>query len=176
MLNDVPQSAQTLGTTQPLIRTNFSTIDTAFSVDHVSYNLGGQGKHNKVTFPVQGSAPSFLAGEFGLYNFGGALVVANSAGALGNLTGGLITATGWSYWPTGALVKWGQITSGAGGVQTFSASQGPAFTNQYAMQLTNASVSTATTFTLVTLGPANGFTINISDLAGGAFQYFIIGK
>jgi hypothetical protein len=67
-LNDVPQANQTLGVTQPLIRTNFSTIDTAFAVDHVDYNLSNQGKHNQVTFPVQSLTPPFLANEFLLYN------------------------------------------------------------------------------------------------------------
>lgn len=179
-LNDVPLSGQTLGVTQPLIRNNFSTINAAFAVDHVAYVFpgtgGNQGKHNKVTFPVQGSAPTFSGSDFGIYNFGGALVIADSSGPLGKLTGGSIVLQGWSYWPTGALVKWGTVTLGAGGDQTIAASQGPAFSNQYNCQITNSGSQSTTVFRIVTLGPGNNFTINCSASLGGAFNYFIIGN
>jgi hypothetical protein len=178
-LNQVPQSSQTLAQTQNLILQNFTTyIDAAFQVDHVPYTTPGQGKHNKVSFPVQGSQPMLDSGDFGLYNFGGALVVASGSTILGKLTGSSLTTNGWSYWPTGALVKWGQITLGVGGVQVVAAAQGPLFANKYAIQLTNAGAVITTTFTLVSVGPAasNNFTVNCSDIAGGAFQYFIIGN
>lgn len=70
-INDTPQSNQTIGNTQSLIRANFNTIDTAFAVDHVPYNLtntGDQGKHNHVTFPVQAMTPTFSTNEYALYN------------------------------------------------------------------------------------------------------------
>lgn len=67
-LTDVPLASQTLATTQPLIRGNFSTINTAFNVNHVDFSLSDAGKHKWVTFPKQNSAPSFLSGEYGLYN------------------------------------------------------------------------------------------------------------
>lgn len=67
-LNDVPLSTQTLAVTQPLIRGNFQTINTAFDVNHVDFSLADAGKHKFVTFPLQGSLPSFSAGEYGLYN------------------------------------------------------------------------------------------------------------
>lgn len=69
-LIDVPLATQTLAVTQPLIRGNFTTINTAFNVNHVDFSLSDAGKHKWVTFPFQSSAPSgtFLMGEYGLYN------------------------------------------------------------------------------------------------------------
>lgn len=70
-LNNVPNANQTLGNSQPLINSNFVTIDTAFAIDHVPYDLtnsDNQGQHNRVSLPVQPSNPSFDAGTNGLYN------------------------------------------------------------------------------------------------------------
>ena len=68
-LNNVPLSGQTLNTTRIPINSNFSTINAAFLVDHVEYATPGAGKHNKVTFPVQGSAPAFSSTDNGFYEF-----------------------------------------------------------------------------------------------------------
>lgn len=117
-LNDVPQPGQTLALTQPLIRNNFSTIDSAFSVDHVSYNLGGAGKHNKVTFPVQSSTPTF-PGDIGLYNkvdpttMVSQLYFTTSTGTTYPMTASARQSftsggNGYSYLPSGLVVQWGR--------------------------------------------------------------------
>src|SRR5690242_15107106 len=68
-LNNVPLPGQNLLVTRNPINQNFSVLDTTFAVDHVTYNLSGGGKHNKVTFPVQNPAPTFTGGDLGLYAF-----------------------------------------------------------------------------------------------------------
>lgn len=131
-LNDVPLSGQTLGVTQPLIRNNFSTIDTAFTVDHVSYGTSGQGKHNQVTFPQQSSEPSFSSSEIGLYNF---LVTANELYVKkGSNDGVPFTKStkqafsgggvGETYLPSGIILKWGKQTAGANQLTTVTYSTG----------------------------------------------------
>lgn len=65
--DNVPQSGQTLGTTQPLIQSNFSIITTAQSVNHVAYDDADQGKHKFLQMPEQGSAPTTAANEGALY-------------------------------------------------------------------------------------------------------------
>jgi hypothetical protein len=40
-LNQVPNPNQTLGETNLPIKTNFATIDTGFSVDHVTFGASG---------------------------------------------------------------------------------------------------------------------------------------
>lgn len=128
-LNDVPQAGQTLANTQPLIRTNFSVIDTAFTVDHVACNTAGQGKHNKVTFPVQGAAPVFAATEEGLYNklvsgvaelfvhkqsLAGTKEIPFTQSILSTVTP-TIGDGGWTYLPSGIHISWGYAITTVGG-------------------------------------------------------------
>jgi hypothetical protein len=124
-LNNVPLAGQTLAVTRDPIRTNFNTIDTAFSVDHVAYNTLGQGKHNKVTLPVQAVPPTALTTEVALFSrdsiFTGKpeLFMRNGDnGFIYAFTDGLQATPGWSYLPSGILLKWGQST--ANGLTTFT--------------------------------------------------------
>ncbi len=112
-LNDVPLASQTLGLTQPLIRSNFDSIDMAFAVDHVGYNLTNAGKHARVTLPVL-PAPSFVATEGGMYNaldsFSGTnqIFIHTPTGALNvPMTAASLTSNGYSYLPSGLLMQWG---------------------------------------------------------------------
>ena len=142
MLNNVPLSTQSLAQTQAPINTNFSTIDTAFSINHVQYNdgSGNQGKHNLVEFPVQSTTPTFAATETGLYNkvpaapfvlttkqetfihtqqFAGAKDYPMTASILSTSTPAALTA-GWTYLPSGLILKWSANVSATGGLQTIS--------------------------------------------------------
>lgn len=119
-LNNVPQSGQTLGQTRVPINQNFSVIDTAFTVDHVSYNTAGQGKHNKVTFPLNPGAV-FAANEIGLFNQNAvptnrpdvwmARGVAAAFPITGYDNGGSVA---WSYLPSGLKIIGGNNTTSAG--------------------------------------------------------------
>jgi hypothetical protein len=114
-LNDVPLSGQTLGITQPLIRGNFTTIDTAFQVDHVAYSTSGQGKHNKVTFPVQTVVPGVVGGEIVLYNKNYATTGRNELWVTDpfDASDTPMTASsgnsqnGYTYFPSGAFLQYG---------------------------------------------------------------------
>lgn len=124
-LNNVPLPGQTLAQTRDPIRNNFSVIDTAFSVNHVSYNDSDQGKHKFITFPNQLANPALpaaneinifakdLAGTPQLYlqrTAGTPLpfTAATLAGALG--------ATGFTSLPSGILLKWGRQGAAPNGV------------------------------------------------------------
>lgn len=136
MLNNVPQSTQSLGQTQSLIQANFSVIDTAFTVNHVPYNdgSGNQGKHKLVDFPVQAAAPSFAATDTGFYNkvpaapfplttkqetfvhvqsFSGAQDIPMTASILSTSTP-TVFSSGWSYLPSGLIIKWAANVSCTG--------------------------------------------------------------
>ncbi|MGD8305142.1 MAG: hypothetical protein PVF17_00680 [Ignavibacteria bacterium] len=65
---DVPQPYDKLQDNQPEFLTNFSKINTIFSVNHFSLtdNTDG-GKHKFVTFLYQESDPNVLEDEIGLY-------------------------------------------------------------------------------------------------------------
>lgn len=62
----IPNAGQSLGQTRDGIKENFTTLQTAFNVDHVDLDASGQGFHAKVNFP-EGSAPSVATGSVVMY-------------------------------------------------------------------------------------------------------------
>ena len=129
--DNVPQSGQTLGTTQPLIQSNFSVITTAQSVNHVTFDDANQGKHKFLQMPEQVSAPTTAVNEGGFYtkDSGGTNLFyrSESAGSeyqltkvidasIGNfgtfLAYGAPPATftqtgGWTFLPGGLIMQYG---------------------------------------------------------------------
>jgi hypothetical protein len=128
-LNNVPLSGQTLAITKTPINQNFSIIDTAFSQDHVPYQNAnpGQGKHNQITFPVNvpiapNTDPITLAGEMALYNklvagIPQLFIRQQNNGAIVNATSSqynffnITTMSGYTYLPSGVLIKWGVLNA-----------------------------------------------------------------
>ncbi len=116
-LIDVPLSTQNLAQTQPLIRANFATIDAAFSINHVPYGTANQGKHNLITFPRQLPEPAAPTGnDINMYSFlnpdttVSELYIRRPAGASVPFTASLqnpVLDHGYSYLPSGLLLKWG---------------------------------------------------------------------
>lgn len=121
-LNNVPLAGQTLAATQGPINQNFNVINTGFTVDHESFNLANQGKHNKVTLLQQAAPAVFVGTEVGLYNFPLAgtneLYVRKSDGTLVPCTNRGPGRPGWSYLPSGMIMAWGQSSTGATGFVT----------------------------------------------------------
>jgi len=208
MLNNTPLAAQRISDSQPLINQNFTVINTAFSVNHVQYNdpSGNQGKHNCVVFPTGATVPTFLANECGFYlaqptNTGtlptyalneifiNKLIVGGAAQTV-PMTGSILSTTvavtnptglaGWTYLPSGLLLKWGltpAIPSAATPPSYLnftipSSANNPAFANLFHVQLTAAGT------------PANGVGYQIvnanliqcySQLGVSGAYYFAIG-
>lgn len=136
-LNDVPLSTQNLQQTQAPIRNNFSTLDAVFSVDHADYGTMFQGNHNKITFPLQSSAPSFVAGQMGLYSFTYSptasqdLFLVYPDMSSFPLTASDVTNTGpnsggngWFYHPSKFATTWGRATT-TGGTITITYTSNP---------------------------------------------------
>lgn len=125
---NIPQANQTLSITQPLILNNFNAINTAFAVDHVNFNDAGQGKHNKITFPVQVLPIVIAVGDLALYSLLNATTTknelnvykANNAGYVNvPFTASILSNSapiqdgdGWSYLPSGLIIQWGNFTTG----------------------------------------------------------------
>lgn len=120
----VPQSGQTLAQTLIPIQQNFNTISLDFAIDHVGYGASAdEGKHNQVTFPIHTGAIAPLPTEIVLFNQNNALtgisdiwMQRGTAPISGinpvPITGSLqnpALASGWSYLPSGILIKWGRI-------------------------------------------------------------------
>ncbi len=150
-LNNVPLTGQTLGVTRVPINQNFNVIDAAFLVDHVAYNLTDQGKHKQVTMPVSVSSPATLASEVALFSRTSTLTLApeiawrrQSSGSVVEFTGGLLASSGWTYLPSGVLLKWGHTSATGLTNVTFPVGANiPAFTNIFSMQVTTAYVNTS---------------------------------
>jgi len=118
-LNNVPLAGQTLSTTRVPINQNFSVIDTAFTVDHVDYNIAGQGQHNKVSFPIQNPVPAPQAGIVQLYSQLSSitnqpeLVFTHQQGSTAPVAARIVEFTsagwanpGWTRLPSGIMMKW----------------------------------------------------------------------
>lgn len=151
-LNNVPVPGQSLGASRDLINQNFSVIDTAFTVNHVPYNDGSglQGKHKVVQFPVQSAIPSLTVGDITMYNKLPAspypqtgvneLFIVKADGTTTPITARAASTNGWSYLPSGILLKWGTTTS-INGSLPFAylfpvGSSIPVFNNVFSVQLT----------------------------------------
>jgi len=194
MLNDTPNPGNSLGSTQSLIKANFSTIDTAFTVNHVPYNDAStfQGKHAFVQFNVLSSAPTPVANDISMYNYASTLTGLNElflVKADGTTTTPITASqkatTGWSYLPSGLLIKWG-ITSPINTSNPFAylyptGASIPAFTSCYTVLLSAVDTTTPFQYALsVQTGTitTTGFSIVYQGTPTGttAAQYLAIGK
>lgn len=135
---NIPQASDSLSQSQSDIQNNFGAIQTLVNIDHVDFASTDQGKHKKVTFPLQGAAPAFSIGEIGLYNLNYAntgfneLFLTNSSGVSYPITAARtstspIATSGWTYLASGMLMIWGQSTIVAGGTITVDYSSVPGF-------------------------------------------------
>ena len=167
--NAIPQPTDKLRNSQSDLLGNFAAIKTLVDINHVTFDVADQGKHKFVTFPVQSPAPTFLAGEEGLYNFLNTVTTQNelyvhiqetlvgtrpqeipfTASSLSRsapvpAATNTAQSVGWTYLPSGMLLKWG-LAAGTGAVEvnTTVANQ-PDFT---AILLVQATL-TGTNFTI----------------------------
>lgn len=145
-LNNIPGATQQFKNSQPEIQTNFAEIQAVVSVDHVDFNTGAgnQGKHKKVTLPVQVAAPA-IAADNGLYNLANVFSTKNETYIHGQKFAGTMDTpmtssvlskfapannqNGWSYLPSGILMVWGTQTVFNGTVIVTLDPSYPVFTN-----------------------------------------------
>ena len=160
---NIPQPNNLLSQSQDDILNNFQAIQTLIGINHVNFGAADQGKHKWLSLPEQAATPpagsAFGATELGLYNavYGftakdelyinktnqttvvqvpmtASILSTNSAPAAG--------AQGWSYLPSGLIIKWGNM-NGTGSTVVDISGIGPAYTNILSIYLTidNALVS-----------------------------------
>lgn len=181
--DNIPQPTDKISQSQPKILDNFGSIETLIAEDHTSFSTASPGWHNKTTFPVQGSAPSFAAGNIGLYNLQSAttsdnqLYFTDNSGNKRPLTvkkqSGLVNA-GWTLLPANIFLGWGASASSVGSTFTWTVNFGfPALSNVYSVVLTGAN---GTANTLVTLNNYNntGMTVTYSATPA-SFTFMVIG-
>lgn len=132
---NIPASTDKFSQSQAEIQGNFQAIGTLLNP------TGGE-----VTFPVQVADQATSPTQVGLYSKTDALTTnvelyfrRQNNGAVYSMTSASQTGTGWSFLPSGLLVKWGTTGLLNGGAATFAypvAATIPAFTNVFNVQLT----------------------------------------
>lgn len=183
--NNIPQPSDQLSQSQSDFLVNFQALQILIDVNHVDFASGDQGKHKFITFPLQGTAPTFNVGEVGLYNLLDStstvnqLFVTNSAGTTYPVTasGGPIGlgVNGYCYLPSGQKLRWGSATTTGTTVTVNLAappSMFPAINQIFTIQLT--AINTNCIF-WATASTGGTFTVN-SSVANSTFNYLVIGQ
>lgn len=119
---DIPQANDDPSQSQGQILSNFQTLNTFLSVNHVPLNDGDQGKHANVVMPEQSADPATAANESALYckefdvdgmgTLVSTLFFRNEGSGDVTTFGGpsLRASSGYTYIPGGLLVQWNTVT------------------------------------------------------------------
>lgn len=173
---NIPLATDQLSQSQGDIQGNFQTLSTWVQVDHTNFDTVNQGQHNFTTFPQQAVDPAntATASDLRLYNkaYNAGVDPSNrnevylqrmdaspSIPITATKSSAGLGAVGYTYLPSGVLIKWGAGTCVAGTVIINTAGNGPNFNAMYNVQLTARSDAgtvgilavnqiTATTFTV----------------------------
>lgn len=188
---NIPQAPDRINQSQAQILNNFIQLQADFGVNHVSYNaLANVGKHNLVTFPVQAAIPASVAGEIIIYNKVPAapypitglseLFIQRNGGAspyTAPLTAKSIAAGGgYSYLPSGLVIKFGFGTAVAGSLPVNLNAFGPAYAvGQIPFLTLGCNTNSANKgISYINLNSA-GFTVQTTDPTAG-FRWIAIGS
>lgn len=154
------------------IELNFDSLNTFLTANHVGFNVGDQGKHTKVVFPDLLAPVGFAVGEVGLYNAVSPYTTVNElffrreAPSVGiPITASRKAPFGWSYLPSGLLLKWGTIfdfdpeaQAGDQYVVFPVAALIPPFTTLYNVSISSFNLGNTDTNSFTRLGSVNAVT------------------
>jgi len=144
-----PLAADKLSDSQADIANNFTAIKALVDVNHETFagGVSPEGKHKIVTLPERDGSvakpyPVNLANEGALFAKEGPtsttteLFFRREDGTDSNMTERGGTTAGWTFIPSGLLVKWGDITTTATSTVNLNTVAGPNFSAVYAAQAT----------------------------------------
>jgi len=199
---NIPQPNQSLNVTQSPIQQNFAEIQTLLNVNHVDFGAIDAGKHKWLTLPTQSSNPPivFETDELALYSFLSPVTAANelyinkqndidvvqvpmTASIMSTDPAPNNNSSGWTYLPSGILLKWGNGNANGDTAVVFPVSATiPAFTQVVSVQVTTFANSAADTDTFVRLSAFTNLGFNCygsarstTGAAAASFQYLAIG-
>lgn len=191
-LPNIPLSTDQLSISQGNILNNFNILGAIAGNSNVSSSsINSASGFNWIYLPVNGSIPpsgaSFVAGAVGLY---GALnsvsstnelyinktITTGSGTSVAQIasTAASLTNPGWSYFPSGVLMKWVFPTVSGAGSNSFTFQTGaniPSFIELFSVLLTPQTVGLVGQVTSIS---ATTFTINSSG--AGTFYMLAIGR
>lgn len=194
---NIPQPTDEISQSQADLLGNFMQLNTYVAVDHVALNATNQGMHNQSSYVTQASAPIFgtdaLGNILGIYNIINSVTLVNelyvhktseattaeipfTASILSNVSAPLTDSGGWSYLPSGIVLKFGSatgLTTGSNTI-TYPTTKIPAFTQTLTVIICAYGTNTGSLCPTLTAVSPTGFTVNMpAGLA--AIQYLAIG-
>jgi hypothetical protein len=188
---NVPQPTDTGSKSQGDLLANFQAIDSLIGINNYTFNSGNDGYHARLDMPAQSIAPVNPPGLVTVvanpsaYTTLTALSFFGDNGAAGiEMTSADKSTTGWTFLPSGILVKWGQTTANGLATITFPvAPLIPVFTSLLTVMLTVIDPAAADSNTFVRLtntGAPTGFSVyacqrTTSTVTNVSFQYVAIG-
>ncbi len=125
---NIPNATDAIKNSQADVQRNFQSIGTAFDKNHGDFNSAIPGQHVVVQMPVQVATPNppFAATDVALYNLNDAITtksemyvhkIQNATTAEIPMTASilststpLLASSGWTYLPSGIIMKWGNVT------------------------------------------------------------------
>lgn len=123
---NIPQPTDQLNNSQPALLQNFQAIEQLVSVNHFDFNTANVGKHTQVTLPENLAPTPTVIDTANIYSQLSPLTMHTelywqrennppdpTAAQIIQWTGGLSANNGWTYLPSGMLVKWGSATTNA---------------------------------------------------------------
>jgi hypothetical protein len=115
--NNIPQGTDIPAQSQPLMFTNFGSIDTLLQVDHVSFAGATDGAHNKVSLVIQTPPIAWPAGiTLGLYATALGMFSHTPTGDFNfSLLNFANATTAYFHLPNGVFMQMGQRTDITGG-------------------------------------------------------------
>lgn len=202
-LPNIPQPADRLKDSQPQILANFQELETFLEIDHGDFGSADEGFHVRVTLPPNmAGAPTFPAAWNGLYSAPLGLVNQNevyvhkytgsgalsaeipfTASILSTTSAPAAAAAGWSYLPSGIIMRWGGSNATGSTPITLTGAPFPTFTQMLNIQLVVVNAAGADVnqaIRLVSIDSPTQFTVYASARtttvnATVAFQYLIMG-
>jgi hypothetical protein len=121
---NIPQPTDQLDNSQGDLLGNFQEVYTYLGVNHVEFGSADEGKHAFITFPIQSPAPTFAAGEEGLYNaqlsaiselyvhkqYNGTTAEIPMTASILSSSAPVSGGPGWTYLPSGIYITWASVT------------------------------------------------------------------
>lgn len=120
---NIPNAGDVIADSQPQLKGNFQAVKQLIDVNHGTFGSANEGKHHKVSFPVQSPTPTFSAGDLGLYSFLNPTTnknelychkIQNATTAEVPLTASILSSAtpaqdtgGWTYLPSGIYMSFG---------------------------------------------------------------------
>lgn len=187
---NIPQPNDILADSQDDILENFQQLNTAWNINHESFNNANQGKHTQITLPENVAPTNTLIDEANIYSqlsiLTGVTELAwqrENNGAHIEWTGLKTGSNGWTRLPSGILVKWGGgSATGFNQLITFPvAADTPVFTALFNVIVTARAAGATSDLCNTVAGSFTIVSFNIScfDINGIAaavpFSYVAIG-